>query len=186
MSLPTPFSSSSSPFQALGEPKPLLGVWGSPCVLFVSAALTHVDPFTTFNIYTKVTAPPCFFFFRSSFALGCGRFVFWCLVLGVGVLGWSVFGWVFWSVLVLRLPLFCILSLVCTREAATPVDRPTPFCCGFPPPPPKTFLANFLFVELISGGLPNNSVTWSPDIIPGDLTSMGLPESLAGSQRSMK
>ena len=69
--------------QALGKPKPLLGVWGSPCVFLVPAALMHLDPFTTLDIYTKVTAPALFFFFfRSSFALGCGRFVSWRLVLG--------------------------------------------------------------------------------------------------------
>ena len=40
-------------------------------------------------------------------------------------------------------------------------------------------------MELSSLGLPEKSVTWLPEIISGKLISMGLPEILVGSQRSV-
>ena len=55
-----------------------------------------------------------------------------------------------------------------------------------PPPLQKDYRQFFLFVELISGGLPEKSVMWLPEIISGELISVGLPESLAGSQRSVR
>ena len=42
-----------------------------------------------------------------------------------------------------------------------------------PPPPPKILPAAFLFVELISSGLPEKSVTWLPEIISGELIPWG-------------
>ena len=54
------------------------------------------------------------------------------------------------------------------------------------PPPLQTFPAVSLFVELIWLGLPEKSVTWLPGIISGEAIAMGLPESLAGSQRSVR
>ena len=48
-------------------------------------------------------------------------------------------------------------------------------------PPPKYYRKFFLFVELISLALPEKLVMWLPEIIPGELIVMGLPESLAGS-----
>ena len=53
-------------------------------------------------------------------------------------------------------------------------------------PPPKNITGSFLFVELILSGLPEKSVTWLPHIISGAINSMGLPESLAGSQRGVR
>ena len=50
-----------------------------------------------------------------------------------------------------------------------------------PPPLQKYYRQFFLFVELISLALPEKLVMWLPEIIPGELIVMGLPESLAGS-----
>ena len=55
-----------------------------------------------------------------------------------------------------------------------------------PPPPPKILPAVFLFVELLSLGLPEESVMWLPEFISEELIFMGLPESLAGSQHSVR
>ena len=53
--------------------------------------------------------------------------------------------------------------------------------------PSKHITSSFLFVELISLGLPGKSVAWLQEIIfSGALISMGLPQSLAGSQRSVR
>ena len=51
---------------------------------------------------------------------------------------------------------------------------------------PKILPALFCFVEVISLGLPEKSVTWLPEVISWEKISMGLPDSLAGSQRSVR
>ena len=56
----------------------------------------------------------------------------------------------------------------------------------FTPPPLQKHDRQFSFVELISLGLPAKSVTWLLEIISGELIAVGLPESLAGSQRSVR
>ena len=62
-----PFSPSGA-----GETQTFLGVWGSPCVFFVSAVLMHLDPY--FVVDACTTAMPSPFFSRrcrSSFWLEC-------------------------------------------------------------------------------------------------------------------
>ena len=50
-----------------GETQTIL-VWVSPCVLFFMAAIAHIDPYSAFRTYTKVSPRTCclFFLFSSS------------------------------------------------------------------------------------------------------------------------
>ena len=82
----------------------------------------------------------------------------------------------------------CMKFFVAPQLAVSKAYDQEPYAVSrsLPPPPSKKITGSFLFVELISGGLPENSVMWLPEIISGELISVGLPESLAGSQRSVR
>ena len=46
-----------------GNPNPLWGVWGSPCVLFLPHTLSFHDPYFKVRTYTKASPRSCLFFF---------------------------------------------------------------------------------------------------------------------------
>ena len=61
--------------QALGKPKPPSGGLGFPLCFFIAAEHYDLDPFIFIFSFTKVPAPPCFFFSRRR-SRGCFSGVF--------------------------------------------------------------------------------------------------------------
>ena len=112
-----------------GNPNPSWG-FGVPLVFSSSRPHSRTSTRSPRSTSTPRSLPRPVFFFRSSFALGCGRFVSWCLVLGGQVLGRSVFRL---GVLVGFGPAFAAL-LQTGRNGAQPssaVDYAVP---GYPSP----------------------------------------------------